>query len=110
MGFILRWLAALASQVVVVAVLKRVFVALGLSAVSYVGVLTLFNAVDGWISSELGQVSSSMMAVLNMAGFTNAVSVVVSAWFTRLTMKGLTAAGALTKISWRGANSLVLTP
>lgn len=110
MGFILAWVATLASSAVVRAIVARVLVALGINFVSFVGVYALASQVDSWMSGQLGTVEADMLGVLNLCGFTQALSLIVSAWFARFALKGLTATGSLTKIFWDGTNSIVLNP
>lgn len=108
MGFIASWIGALIAPAVIVAILKRIAVALGIAAFSVVGVNVLISQMQALIASQIGMVAVDIMAILDIYGFRSAISVIVSGYITALSVKGLTSSGKLTRLYWDKSSSVVL--
>lgn len=80
----------------------RLLVVLGVAGVSYVGFSGLMSYIVTRVTSQLSGLPADMVAILHIAQVDKGLSVVLSAVVARLTLAGLSAAGAIKKMQWRG--------
>ena len=110
MPFLLSLLGGFVSSVVIKAMLVRAVVALGLAAVTYTGISIGFASLVTHVNSNLGGVSASTFAFLSLCHVPQALSVVLSSYLAALTLKGLTSAGAVTKVGISPVAGTVFSP
>jgi len=110
MNLILGWISALIAPSVLKVLFQRVAAALGMSVVSFVGVSALLNIIENTMTTQFNLIPASAMIILRMAGVDRAMSVMLSAIVTKMSMAGLTNAGAIRRIFWMGKESTVLLP
>ena len=110
MGFVLRWLSMFASATFLKAVLSRVLVALGISALTYTGMTLAASAISAHIASNLSGLSGFALAFLELCKVPQAINLIWSAMMAKLALSGLTSAGKLTRVFWDKDNSIVLNP
>lgn len=101
MPLILSFLTALAPIALPLA--TRIMVGLGFAAVTYAGVGALWDQAEAAIWSNLGSVTTNVLAILVLARVDDGIAVVLSAGAAKLALRGLTAAGALKAVVFRGA-------
>lgn len=108
MPIVIRLIAWLASSTFIVPLLKRLAVAVGLSVVTYTGVQAVMNTIDSHVSSGLGSLPSAAIQFLALTGLLKGLNVMLSGYAGYLGLKGLTAAGAISKAVWKpGTGSAV---
>lgn len=103
MPAILAFLAALAPVAVPLA--TRIMVGLGFAAITFAGVGALWSQVEAAIWSNLGSVSTNVLALLVIARVDDGIAVILSAGAAKLALRGLTAAGALKSVVFRGSGA-----
>jgi hypothetical protein len=96
--FVVSLIAGFVSKEVLTAMAQRLVAIVGLSAVTYVGFHTAVSSIEAHLESSYGSLSSDVVELLGMLKVPNALSVVLSAYTSALVLKGLTAAGAITKV------------
>jgi len=101
MSLVLAFVRALLNLSVLRALAGRILVALGIGAVTYVGFGALVTAGLNHVVAHWQALPASMVSILALGRFDDAVSVILSACATRLALMGLDAAGALRKVLWR---------
>jgi hypothetical protein len=103
-NFIISLLAGLASSALVSTVVKRVVIALGITAITYTGIGAALDAVSAQIAGSYGGLAADTLAFLALAKIPNAVNLILSAYAARLVLQGLSATGGITR--WvKGAGS-----
>ena len=110
MNFIVSLLAGFVSSGVLKALVTRVLVLLGISAVTYTGISAAFSYIEGQINSNIGSMSANLVTMLMLLKIPNAMDVVMSAYVGALTLRGLTAVGAVTKYGVSSAAGSVFSP
>jgi hypothetical protein len=112
--FLVSLISGFVTSTVVKALLTRAVVALGLSAVTFTGVLVTYNSIVASVNSNIGGVSgsvgSTVLILLNMAHIPQAFNVILSAYVGALALRGLTAAGAVTKVGISSAPGAIFSP
>jgi hypothetical protein len=83
---LLSWMAPLA---------KRVLIALGIGTISYVGIDAVMTGVISAITSSLGGLSSDIINILAMGGFTTAISIILGGVAARISMMTLKKLGSV---------------
>lgn len=83
---------------VVGSVVARVLFALGLGIMMYTSIDTGLDYMERQISGSFSGVGSDMLAILRMAGFSEFMSIIFSAWSSVLAIKTVT--GVFKKISF----------
>jgi hypothetical protein len=68
-------------------VVAKVLAKLGLGFVVYTGASAVLQTLTGYIQTTMGQLSSDMVGYLNLAGFSDVVSIITAAVTVRLTWK-----------------------
>lgn len=101
--FFLRGLWLLLPQLVM-----HLLVAIGVGTATYLGVGALFDFALGEIQTKFAAMPVQAIQLLNVCGVDNYISILFSAMTIRLTLTGLTAAGALKKVYWTGGSPIVL--
>jgi len=104
MPFPVALAGAAAAAAIAIPLLRRALVAIGFGLVAYVGVGLLWDAIQDNITANLGQASSSILAILGLARVDDAIQVVFSAITAKLALRGLNAAGALISPRWKWVN------
>ena len=69
---------------------KKILLALGISAITYTGLMAIFTVLQGQVTSAIGGLSSDFLAMASMTGFVQAVSITLGAVTTRLSMATFT--------------------
>lgn len=110
MSFLVSLLAGLVSNQVIKALLIRAAVLLGISAVTYTGLSLTFGFVVSHVQSNLGAVGAGTLTILTLCKIPQAFNVVLSAYAGGLGLRGLTAAGAITKVGISSAAGSVFSP
>jgi hypothetical protein len=110
MPFLLALLGGFVSRTVITAMLVRAVVALGISAVTYTGITLGLTSLETHIQSSMSGLPANVLGFLTMCAVPRAFSVVLSAYTAALTLKGLTAAGAVTKVGISSAPGTVFSP
>lgn len=90
--------------------LARLLVYLGMTVVSYTGFSVLWTVVSSAIETQWSSLPVNVIAYLTIAKVPNALSVVLSAYTAKITMKGLTAAGTLKQVLWKPYQQGALFP
>jgi hypothetical protein len=108
--FIVSLIAGLVSTGTIVALLRRAAIALGVSALTYTGVSVAFSSMEGYINAQFAGMSANVVTMLIILHIPNALDVVFSAYIGAITLKGLTAAGAITKYGTSTAAGTVFSP
>lgn len=98
MGIVIEWLTLLVSSTFVKSLLKRLFVALGVSAVTYTGVQVGFSAIESQIGVYMAGVPGDVLAMLQLMHIPQAFNVMLSGYAGALSLRGLTASGNLTRL------------
>jgi len=98
MAIVIEWLSLLVSSTFVKALLQRVFIALGISAVTYTGMSAAVSAIGASITSNWGAVSGFALQFLQLAHVPQAMNVIWSALVGSLALRGLTSAGSISKL------------
>lgn len=101
MPAILAFFKVFLSAAVLGPLLKRILVALGIGAVSYVGVLVVVTQLTDAIASNYSGLPADVIQILRIAKIPNALNIIISAFVTALTVRGLTASGAISRVLWR---------
>lgn len=68
-------------------VVKRALTAIGIGVVSYAAIQSVFNAAQAALLSSYGQISADIVGPLNMAGFGQAVGIVLGAMSARVSLQ-----------------------
>lgn len=100
-GWIVSLVSALVAGGTIKAVALRLFAALGIGVVSYVGYQALFVTLQQRVAALYGGLAEDMAAVMHIAGVDSAISIILSGYSIRLGLLGLTQAGALKRVLWR---------
>jgi hypothetical protein len=89
----------------IVPALKLILRALGIGSVTYLGFSALIDAAKSQISSLLSGISSDILQILALSGFFECLSIIFSAYATRLILSGVSSGQ---KSFWRrtGVGSL----
>jgi hypothetical protein len=90
------WFLALVPLIVV-----KFIIALGVSAVAYVGTLALINQIVAQVMGAAGSIGGDLAAFLGLAKLDVAMSMITSAIISKYSI--LAAGMAITKIQWGGA-------
>ena len=85
---------------ILVPMLVRAGIALGVGTVTYLGVKALVDSAKANIQSQFAGFTSDMLDVISVMRVDDAITVIFSAIVARLSIKGLTAAGAISKVKW----------
>jgi hypothetical protein len=101
MSFILSFFKVFASSAVLVPLLKRVLVALGISAVSLIGVSAVMGVITDAVITNYSGLPADVIAVMKIAKLPNAINIIISAYTASLTIRGLTSAGSMQRILWK---------
>jgi hypothetical protein len=101
MPAILAFFKVFLSAAVLGPLLKRILVALGVGAVSYVGVLVVTTQLTDAIAANYSGLPSDAIQILRIAKIPNALNIIISAFVTSLTVRGLTSAGSISRVMWR---------
>lgn len=67
-------------------VVKKALTAIGVGVVSYAAVQTVFSAAQSALLTSYGQISADIVGPLNMAGFGQAVGIVLGAMSARVSL------------------------
>jgi Protein of unknown function (DUF2523) len=110
MPFVYSLLGGLVTSTVVKAILVRVLVALGISAVTYGGVYLAGGAMVSAINSNFASLPPQFLAILTIMHIPQFLNVIFSAYAGSLALKGLTAAGAVTKYGVSSGPGTVFSP
>ncbi|UTH73573.1 DUF2523 domain-containing protein [Chromobacterium sp. IIBBL 290-4] len=86
-------------------IISRIVGAIGFGMVSYAGANALLSGFKSLISSYVGGLPSAIFALLGMAGFGQAISILFSALVIRMTLAGMDAAGSMIQSKWGGFKS-----
>jgi hypothetical protein len=108
--FLLSLLSGLVSSTVIKALVTRAVVALGFAAVTYTGISLTFNAIVANINSNASSLPAGVWAIVSIAHIPQAFNVVLSAFMGALVLRGLGAAGAVTKVGISSAPGAVFSP
>lgn len=68
-------------------VVKRALTAIGIGVVSYAAIQSVFSAAQAALLSSYGQISADIVGPLNMAGFGQAVGIVLGAMSARVSLQ-----------------------
>lgn len=74
----------------VVPVVKKVMIALGLSVVTYTGFSAILDQITSNVNSNLGSLSGSFADLARLTGFQEAITILLAAFVTRLSIQTLT--------------------
>ena len=66
---------------------KKALVSLGIGTITYTGVKVLLDSLTNQMYSYVGQIASDVLAVMNLAGFSDCLSILVSAVSARLAFR-----------------------
>ena len=110
MPFLISLLSGLVSSTVIKALCMRAAVAFGFAAVTYTGVMVTMNVVVSSMNANLGQAGAGVLAMLNLTHLPQAFNVILSAYAGALALRGLTAAGAVTKVGISSAPGAAFSP
>lgn len=81
----------------------KALIGVGFAAVTYTGVNALWESVQADIVANLSSGASSIITLLSIARVDDALVVIMSAMSAKLVLRGLSAAGAFTKLEFRRA-------
>lgn len=101
MHWLLMFFRTLAMGEVLKPLLKRIVMFLGFTAVTYVGVGALMESVKDQFIAAYSGIGADVLVYLSLAKVDQALSILLSAWAAKLTIKGLTAAGSIQKVLWK---------
>ncbi len=90
-------------SVSIVGIVARVLAALGLAVVAYQGIDLVMDEAVQWVSSSWGGISSDVAGVLSMAGFDTAITIILSAHVSVISMKLV--GGALKRIAFKAVTN-----
>jgi hypothetical protein len=110
MPFVVSLLSGFVTSTVVKALLTRALVALGISALTYTGVSVAMASLVSSINTNIGGLAPSTVSILMLCDVPQAFNVVLSAYAGALALKGLTAAGAITKYGVSTSAGSVFSP
>ena len=110
MPFLLSLLAGFVTTEVVTALVTRAVVALGFAAVTFTGLYFALNAAIAHINANFGQVGQGVSAMLVLSHVPQGLNVVLSSYGGAMILRGLTAAGAVTKVGISSAPGAVFSP
>ncbi|MGE0581718.1 MAG: DUF2523 domain-containing protein [Steroidobacteraceae bacterium] len=102
MPAILAFLRSFLSISVAQVLVSRLFVAAGVTAVTYVGVTAALDTVEARMVSAFAGLPADVWAVVTITKFPQACSLVLSAIVGRTVLNGLTAAGSIRKLQVNG--------
>lgn len=101
MGWILALAGTLTNTAFLYPLLRRVGAAVGLTLVTYTGVLVLFEAGKSAMIAEYGSAGADILTFLSLGKIDRALSVVLSAFAVKIAMIGLDQSGALKRVLLR---------
>lgn len=100
MPLVVALISGAVSQTVIRALIIRLAVAIGITAVSYTGISVGMTYIVGHIVSSYSGAPASALAFLALCKIPNAINIITSAFASALALKGLSAAGTLTSVKW----------
>jgi hypothetical protein len=103
MPWLLAFVAGLAP--IVLPWVFRILAAVGVGSVTYLGIGSLFDVAESYILANFAAVPPSVLSVLGIMQVDRALTLLLSALSARLTLAGLSAAGSLTRGTWRPPGS-----
>jgi hypothetical protein len=74
---------------------KKVMAALGLGVLTYAAVQAAFSAAQNALLASYGQISADIVGPLNMAGFGQAVGIILGALSARLALQAVSKLGRI---------------
>lgn len=80
----------------------KLLIGIGFASVTYIGVSALFDSITAQITANLSAAASSIVVILGLARVDDAIAVILSAMSAKLLLKGLTAAGAFSRLQFKG--------
>lgn len=81
-------------------ILSRIIGAIGFGLVSYTGVKFVLNQLEDAMRDSISGMPPPMFAILSLAGFGNALTVIMSALLIRAYMNGMNSAGNVIRTNW----------
>jgi len=75
----------------------KVLAVLGVSVVSYVGITALLDSLQAFAISQLAALPAALISLLNLGGFRQALSMIISAYFVRAALDGVSAWGSIAR-------------
>lgn len=79
------------------ALVPRILISLGIGIATFAGVKTLVDQAKALIVTQLGGLSGDVINVLALCKVDVAINILFSALIVRLTLQGMSAAGAITR-------------
>jgi hypothetical protein len=67
-------------------VVKKALAAIGIGVLSYAAIQTVFSAAQSALLTSYGQISADIVGPLNMAGFGQAIGIVLGAMAARISL------------------------
>jgi hypothetical protein len=101
MMWLIQGLGFLASAAFLKPLITRILIALGFSLVSYTGISIGTATVWAHVQTELSSLPVGVISVLSMMKIPNAFNIMISAYAGALAVRGLTAAGSISRAVWR---------
>ncbi len=91
------WLSSLAGMLIslVSSLIGRVLLALGIGAVSYIGISAVISQLSGIAFANLGAVGGPAGQLLGLLNLSPAMSMLFSAGVIKMTLQGLSAGGSV---------------
>lgn len=83
-------------------IFSRILIALGVGFFSYTGVSALLGSLNTRIAGMLGGVPADVFQILALAGFGNALTIIISGCTIKATLMGMNQAGSIVKTSFGG--------
>jgi len=69
---------------------RRVFIALGLSVLTYTGLDAIINQINGYATTSMGGLSAAAVQLASLFGFQQTIAILIAAVTTKLAMAQLT--------------------
>jgi hypothetical protein len=109
-SFVVSLISGFVSSGTIKALLTRLGVLLGVTAITYTGISLSMTTIEGSINSALGSSSANLLTMLTILKVPAALNVILSSYVGALTLKGLSAAGAVTKYGTSAGAGTVFSP